>query len=226
MKELLRRIFQNPFFKCSPRGLDLVHNLNRYLPEWKCDVIFDVGANIGQSAQEFSKRLKYTTIHCFEPFPSTFEELRKNTRGLVNIQLHPFALSSKSGEVLVNEGNCSTNNSITPVVQEAGGASAPSIQIETKTLTEVFEELGLVRISLLKIDTEGHDLEVLHGSELVLDQLAIDVIHVEAGMNPTNHHHVPFEDLKSYLESKSYFLFGVYEQTGEFLALRQVCLRD
>lgn len=211
-------MFHIPWFKRSPRGLDMIHNLRRFLPHWKCDVIFDVGANVGQSAQEFSDRLQYTQIHCFEPFPSTFEELRSNTQKMVNVLLHPVALSSSSGHVSVNQSDCSTNNSINSTAENSTSPSQNTVKIETRTLTEVFTELGLNRISLLKIDTEGHDLEVLHGSEEILERQAIDVIHVEAGMNPTNQHHVPFEDLKSFLESKNYFLFGVYEQTGEFMS--------
>lgn len=77
----------------------------------------------------------------------------------------------------------------------------------------------------MKVDTEGHDLEVLQGGEKLLTEQKIDVIQVEAGMNPSNRHHVPFEALKSYLESKSYLLFGIYEQTGEFMSGHPVMRR-
>ena len=44
----------------------------------------------------------------------------------------------------------------------------------------------------------------------------IDFIEVEAGMNPWNERQVPFEILKAHLESKNYFLFGIYEQVHEW----------
>jgi hypothetical protein len=68
----------------------------------------------------------------------------------------------------------------------------------------------------MKIDTEGADLDVLKGAERMLNEQRIDIVKVEAGMNPTNHLHVPFEVLKNYLESKHYFLFGIYEQKHEW----------
>lgn len=52
----------------------------------------------------------------------------------------------------------------------------------------------------------------------MLDDMRIDLVEVEAGMNPNNSVHVPLIELKAYLESKNYYLFGLYEQTGEWIA--------
>lgn len=216
MKRILKKAFRTRLFQSCPRGLDLAHNLARFLPGWKCGVIFDVGANVGQSAREFASRFTYSEMHCFEPFPATFEELRKNTADVPRIHLHPYALSSTNGHLRVPVGACSTNNSITSAAN-AENPGTNTVEIETRTLTDVFLSMNLSSVSFMKIDTEGHDLEVLQGGEKILLDQKIDVIQVEAGMNPTNKHHVTFEALKAYLESKNYFLFGIYEQTGEFM---------
>ena len=39
----------------------------------------------------------------------------------------------------------------------------------------------------------------------------------QAEMNPGNTHHIPFESLKSLLESYDYFIFGIYEQMREWI---------
>jgi hypothetical protein len=72
------------------------------------------------------------------------------------------------------------------------------------------------RIDFLKIDTEGGDLDVLKGAENMLKSQKIDFVQVEAGMNPDNNHHVPFECLKSFLEKYNYYLFGIYDQVNEW----------
>lgn len=51
--------------------------------------------------------------------------------------------------------------------------------------------------------------------ETVLAEPRIDLVEVEAGMNPRNTHHVPLEMLKAHLEQRGYFLFGIYEQRRE-----------
>lgn len=142
MKRILKKAFHSRFFKNSPRGLDLAHNLARFLPNWQCGVIFDVGANVGQSAREFSNRFDYSEIHCFEPFPATFEELRRNASIIPRIHLHPYALSTVQAHVKVHTGSCSTNNSISPAVT-MDGVDTAQVEIETRTLTDVFQNLKM-----------------------------------------------------------------------------------
>lgn len=215
MKNLIKKSLHLPIFQFGPRGWDLPHNLKRFLPHWQCETIFDVGANVGQSTLEFSERFPNSEIHSFEPFPSTFQALVKNTGHLLRVNRHPFALSSSTSRLTASQGECSTNNSI----HSAEGTSHENqVEIETRTLDEVRKSLSVGQISFLKIDTEGHDLEVLQGASESLSSNAIDVIQVEAGMNPTNTHHVSFEILKRFLESNGFLLFGVYEQTGEFMS--------
>jgi len=66
------------------------------------------------------------------------------------------------------------------------------------------------------VDTEGGDLDVLLGAKKMLQSHLIDLVEVEAGMNPKNHKHVRFEILKGFLEEKGYFTFGIYEQMHEW----------
>ena len=48
-----------------------------------------------------------------------------------------------------------------------------------RTLDEIADMLTLSRIDLLKIDTEGHELEVLHGGRKLLAAGLIRVLHIE-----------------------------------------------
>jgi hypothetical protein len=50
----------------------------------------------------------------------------------------------------------------------------------------------------------------------MLASQAIDFVEVEAGMNPGNTRHAPFESLKAFLESNDYRLFAIYEQVEEW----------
>ncbi|HXG75415.1 MAG TPA: FkbM family methyltransferase, partial [Gaiellaceae bacterium] len=74
-------------------------------------------------------------------------------------------------------------------------------------------ERGIEQINYLKIDTEGADLEVLKGASRMLAENRIDLVQVEAGLNPNHDWHVPFETLKAELERFGYHLFSVFEQT-------------
>lgn len=76
-------------------------------------------------------------------------------------------------------------------------------------------ERAIEEIGFLKIDTEGHDLEVLRGFRTMLKAARIDLVEVEVSMNPENRRHVPFERAKSYLERFGYRLFLIHEQARE-----------
>ena len=73
---------------------------------------------------------------------------------------------------------------------------------------------GVFPISLLKIDTEGADLDVLVGFEPLLAH--VDAVQVEASMNPHNRAHVPFRDIEDFLRARGFLLFRFYDQTFEW----------
>jgi hypothetical protein len=89
--------------------------------------------------------------------------------------------------------------------------NVPTESVDIVTLDEFCQDKGIDHINYLKIDTEGGDLDVLKGAVKMLTEQRIDLVEVEAGMNPSNTWHVPFEALKEFLESHRYFLWN-YEQ--------------
>ena len=64
-------------------------------------VVFDVGAHVGLFTLYALDRSPGLEVHAFEPAPPLFEALRRNTEGLENVRLFPFALSNRrdSGEL-------------------------------------------------------------------------------------------------------------------------------
>jgi hypothetical protein len=100
--------------------------------------------------------------------------------------------------------------------ESAAPASGLTQEVMIETVDGFCRRRGVDHISLLKIDTEGHDLAVLVGAEDLLRRQAIDLIDVEAGMNPENQRHVPVGEFSSYLETHGYRLFGIYRQTNEW----------
>ena len=195
-----------PFFQ---RGVDADYDIRGWLPNLSIDTIFDVGANLGQSATAYAAAYPNARIFCFEPTPAIFDKLRTNVRSK-RVSFWPIALSDKAGTGQISTGNRTGSNFLT---------DTPADNVESVPLSTVDQfcaEQGVQSISLLKIDTEGHDLSVLKGAAGMLASAAIDVVQVEAGMHPGNDFQVPFEQLKAELERHDYALFGLYEQVGEW----------
>jgi len=140
------------------------------------DTVVDVGANIGHYTLQLSRAVGPTgRVIAMEPMPETFELLTANVRaaGAYNVTLLNLAASSKSGSV-----------SMTLPKWENGNDNFYQARISAdgnyKALCASVDLLELPRVSLLKIDAEGHDLEVLRGAERLIGRDMPTII-IESG---------------------------------------------
>lgn len=193
-----------------PWGLDFRSDSARRAPHVGFGTVFDVGANIGQSTMRFVRWFPDATVWAFEPFEAAFTELQDATRG-VGARCFKLAFGSRPETVTVALSSLSVNNSLRNTTLQSSGET-----VEVTTLDAFTEAHGVAHVDLLKIDTEGWDLEVLQGAESLLRSGRIGFVQVEAGMNPHNSKHVPFVPLKEHLEERGYTIFGLYGQTPEW----------
>jgi len=181
-------------------------------------MIFDVGANVGQSARLYRRHYREACIHCFEPVTATYIELCENLKDDRQVITHPMALGASHAEADMVLQGTSDMSRLTEAVPSglSSDRDATLERVEVTTLDRFCKHHDIAHINYLKIDTEGTDLQVLQGAEATLQARGIDLIEVEAGMNPGNSRHVPFETLKAFLEARGYFVFGIYEQVEEW----------
>jgi FkbM family methyltransferase len=174
-------------------------------------IIFDVGANIGQSARRCARYFPAARIYAFEPDRDNFARLTRLARRIRTLQCHRLALSAEPGTLQI------VRDASDPTRHRVGSDAAGEIdRIPATTVDSFCAEHGIERIDYLKIDTEGHDLEVLKGARGMLSAHRVAIVEVECGMNPGNTYHVPFEALNSCLEGHGYRLFRFYDQVREW----------
>ncbi|MNK33139.1 Methyltransferase domain protein [compost metagenome] len=124
--------------------------------------IIDVGANIGEVSLGLAYRYPNASVYGFEPHPVTFQKLKNNhsLNQMKNVQLLNLGLGSKKSEVHFEEraiGNPGMNR-----VTADPGKSAHQIQITT--LDSFIAENQVPEVSVIKIDVEGYEHEVLKGA--------------------------------------------------------------
>jgi len=170
-----------------PCGLDIwsdVKNLSiAFSKPVQC--VFDVGANVGSTSQQLLKEFDSCRVFAFEPHRVTFEKLKNNIKSdrFFPIQL---AFSDTSGtQTFYDYGeygeDASVLNSLTPNTRYARRAElkATELSVSTSTIDKFCIENKIQRIDVLKIDTEGHDFNVLKGAEKMLSTNAVDFVYFE-----------------------------------------------
>ena len=107
-------------------------------------------------------------IHSFEPHHKLFKVLKKNCEQLKNVKLHNKALSKDKGFFdLYIPQKFESNEGIASLEPIEG---AEKIQVETTTMDFLFPNQT---VDLLKIDVEGHEMDVFRGAKTMFEQKRI-----------------------------------------------------
>jgi FkbM family methyltransferase len=120
-------------------------------------MIYDVGANIGNHTVFFGKVMGQR-VRAFEPFPASQEILAANVTGnglaeLVSIER--VGLSNGHGQATTSIGIANNMGTVSVKKVESG-------PVELRPL-DFYAEVD-DRIGTIKIDVEGHEMEVLNGA--------------------------------------------------------------
>lgn len=169
-------------------------------------IVFDVGANVGQTVQGVLARWETTKVFAFEPASAAFAELRRRWGTDPRVRLNRVALSNTVGEVRFSAEGTSTGNHIL-----AESESGDSEVVQVRRGDDFCRDEGLSRIDLLKVDTEGYDLDVLLGFAGLLSAGKIQYIQVECTTNLDNRFHVHLERFIHFLHPFNYRVFGIYD---------------
>jgi len=145
-------------------------------------IIFDVGSHFGETVKLFYKNFKIKKIHCFEASPENFNILMKNikNKNLVNIcELNNIGIGEKKSNTFINQTTESSSSTITEINFDSKDYKKKlkilnikniddfykKIPIQIISLDSYIEDRKIENIDVLKIDTEGFELNVIKGLE-------------------------------------------------------------
>lgn len=155
-------------------------------------VIFDIGAQYGQTAFEYSKRFKNSKIYTFEPFNELFNILKANVKEEPGMQIFNFVFGDTIGTKKFNCNSFSATNSILET-DEQGSSTGGNDLLETigtrdinVTTIDVFvEQQQINEIDILKIDVQCYEFNVIEGARKLIFKNGVKVIYLEIIILPT-----------------------------------------
>lgn len=162
-------------------GIDPIVDIQRLSENFAIPIrrAFDVGANVGQTAAAFRTAFPEAEILCFEPVQTTWRQLEETIDRLPRVRAFNLALSDSSGEAVMHTYESSLLSSLEPNALYTRDRTATTETCRTDTLDTFCAAQGIDTIDLLKIDTEGHDLNVLRGAEGMLGDRRIGFVLTE-----------------------------------------------
>lgn len=187
------------------------------------DVVFDVGANIGIWTQYVLDRGREVKIHLFEPVPQIYQRLLQNLAesiGRGEIIANHSALSNREGIEEINFyeefGEWSTFYRRIEVEKQYGMREPKKCPVLVTTLDRYCDRLNISIIKLLKIDTEGSELDVLLGAKELLSKGKIDYLQFEYGGTYLDAG-ISLKQVFEYLEGFGYTIFKIMPNRLEYI---------
>lgn len=188
--------------------------MRRLIELHRIDTVLDVGANGGGFVNRLRRHVRFEgAIHCFEPGPIV-ATLRSSAAGDSRVVVHETALGSSDAvaELLVTrDSDLSSFHQPLQVARDLfpGAAIDHRLSVTQRRLDSMSTELAIApRSCLLKVDTQGHDHEVLDGAGELMRQFP--VVLVEASIVQLYEHQPAIEETIARMRQFGLLLCGAY----------------
>ena len=182
-------------------------------------IIFDVGAHNGESILFFNKNLNVLKIYSFEPLESNFLKLKTKTKKIAKkIIYFNCALGEKKENRKIKEmieTSSSTFNEINENTKYfkkkkffLGIREKKKMFVEKKVLVEkainIIKKFKIEKIDLLKIDTEGYELNVIKGFDKSIDVVKVVIFEHHYDLMIKKNYN--YSDINKYLIKRGFHL--------------------
>ena len=203
--------------------------------------VFDVGGHHGETIKLFSSKLKIKKIYSFEASPQNFQVLKKKiSKKHVDsgkVEIFNFGLGNKISKSFINQAIESSSSTINELNKESNYLKRKlkilnikkkdnfyqKIPIQLVTLDSFIEKHNIQKVDLLKIDTEGYELNVLNGFEEKL--VNVNVILFEHHYDLMIKKNYTFSDINNFLNKNGFIQKGKFKmplrKTFEYIYINE-----
>jgi FkbM family methyltransferase len=173
-------------------------------------IIFDVGANTGQSIDRFRLLFLESTIYSFEPDHVSFLALQEIHFG-DGLYSFEIALADKPGIAKLYLNTSKNMNSLLKSENPQWGRRDGEHEVTVSTIDKFCEENEIMHIDLLKTDTQGFELQVLLGSSRMMREKRIDFVTMEVIFSKMYEGISPFDQVYRLMLDNGFRLVSFYQ---------------
>ena len=189
-----------------------------HLRNLNIDKIIDIGAHKGEFLEKMLKIEKVNLFYAFEPQKDIFDFLNKKFSNNNKITLLNYALDKEITNKILQINKFSMTSSLAEINEKSlylklknfltrsKSNFVDEYEVQTNTVDNVFKDVNLEK-TLLKIDVEGFEMNVIKGSKIKLKEIPYILIENQFGNHYKNSN---FNDIKdvllkyNFVESKKF----------------------
>ncbi len=185
---------------------------NKFISLKNNAVVLDVGANVGIMSLHFAKRIAEGRVYAFEPTHYAYHKLNRNmmlnpelAKRILPIQTFVSSIKNKDMDIQAFSSwkiDKKVGSDQHPI---HGGAAMSTEGVPTTTIDEFVQTQKIDTIDFIKIDTDGHEYEVLLGAEQTIKSFNPQII-FELGLYVMEEKGINFMDYWHYFEVLKYSL--------------------
>lgn len=175
-------------------------------------IIFDIGANVGSMALRFAKLAPEGLVYAFEPTHYALEKLQRNISLNPSlgkrIIIHNCFLSSSSKDLseLTAYASWKLEDDHTEKHRIHRGTAKSTAGVHQFSLDDFVKIHKIEKIDVIKIDTDGHEFEILQGGVITITRFQ-PVILFEIGLYVVSEKGLGFSDFHDYFSKINYQIF-------------------
>jgi FkbM family methyltransferase len=222
IKKIIKKSFEFLGFEIRKKNLNFDDIYKKKIRE--NPLIFDIGANQGQSIERFKKIFEQPNIHAFEPIKSEFNILKEKYYSDKNITLNNLAVGNINNQKKIFYVNAKTSTSSFNKLKSnskwlktrskelnisTNKFIKESVKINIVTIDNYCLKNNIKRIDILKIDTQGYEDKILEGAQKVLSSGIVSIIELEIMFDNVYQKYLTFSKIEKFLIHNNFRLGGI-----------------
>jgi FkbM family methyltransferase len=192
--------------------VDIKAWIQRNLP--RDGIVVEAGTADGDDTAWFANYFSEGRIYGFEPYENFFNMTKEKTREFSNVEISPFALDSKTGvkKFYISDrygedwGSSSLLKPKDHLVAHPAITFKSEKMVQTINLDEWFSTKSIPEISLMWLDIQGSEPDVLMNAPNILKKTRY--LFTEVSLIETYEHVMLWSEFRKFLESSGFEVIG------------------